>query len=267
MAFFGLSVLFLGFASLYAAKKEYDFRNSGDTNKTTGPKSDTLKSTGNPQTENGVNGFVGNHQQPIVQPNKTRQTLTRGGDPWQNRDLKPPQRKYKDPGIDWFPPGRQQVGTYDKRNPATDQTMITSLKSSQALSRAAAERPEIMPHPDQEPLLHPQPLSSFLNMVTHSNDGGIKSAGMRYDKKAQKFHDRSTTTVPTYVSPHEVHILSDNPSESHFWETQPNSDHGITINRHGPNLRHLVTQPVKTSRNGTVKTRERLRLAEINHRI
>lgn len=268
MALFGLSMLFLGGMAAYSYYDEWKFRHAGDTTKTIGPQLDRTPASRDAQIKDGVNGFVGNGQQPIVQPDKTRQTLTRGGLPWANRFPMPPGgRQFADPGVDWFPPGRLQVGTYDPRNPATDGSMITSLKSNAALARAATERPEIMPHPDQEPLLHPQPLAGFINAKTHSNDGGMHSTSMLFDKRTRQFHDRSTTVVPTYVTPKEEHILSDNPSESHFWEHLPNSSHGLAINRIRPDRRDLVTQPVKASRGGPLQTRAHLRLVEINHRI
>lgn len=258
MDLFTISVLFLGGVTVYSGYKQFQYEFGGDRNKTTGPVEWTPDKPDSGEVARGVVGFVSDKWKPIVQPDRTRQSLMSGVDPWNNRRLVPPHRPYLTPGQDLLPGGDQQVGSRDPRNLATDDAMITHAKS----------RPSDWYNPDSgNRLLHPQPISGFLQQDRYSNNAGFKSTFMRYDKKSRHFHERAAQMVPIYQENNTPNPEADQPATSNFWAAYPNTHEGFKQHR-GKILRTSeVGNPRVGSRSGQLKTPRNLSVGYVNHRI
>lgn len=255
---FAASVLLLGGVTLYSGYQEFQYRFGGDRNKTTGPVEWTPGRPMNAEVDRGVVGFVSDKNRPIVQPDRTRQSLMSGVDPWNNLRIIPPHRPYLTPGQDLFPGGDKQVGSPDPRNLATDDTMITHAKG----------RRSDWYNPDSgNKMLHPKPIAGILNQDRDSNNAGVKSTFMRFDKKARHFHERAAQMVPIYQENNTPDPDADQPATSNFWAMYPNTHQGIRQHR-GKILRMSeVGNPKAVSRSGPHKLARSLTVGHVAHRV
>lgn len=196
--FFGLSIIFLGGATVYSLWKEYDYRNKGDSLKTEGPV--VMKVT--PITSNPQNGILtqwsSDPSTPITQPDRVRG----GTNPYKKTGIQPTGRLYATPGVDLFPGGRQVVAPVDSRNPTSEDTMVIKNQPSDSVARQQGPG---LDHPDSKiPLMYPQPISGYINQWDRGQQLGINMTNMRDNRRNRHWHDRPTTFNPSHITTHTI---------------------------------------------------------------
>lgn len=247
MALIGLPALLLGGAALYAGYKQYNFTYGGDTLQTVGPAPPENKPGKDAQIAGGLNTQIFLANDAIVNPmdngtlgkgrhaGRVRQDVERGADPFSNaairgRGINGRGRTRTQPGADLYPQGGRQYVPSSDEKPVTAASMITphykqmARDALNAKPRSVVDK-NMLPNSDEgKPLLYPEPVSSFL-ITRQMAPETWKNVGTmtRVTKKNLHMHMRAGTVTPSMWSASDTAATDDSPTETNFWEGQPQS--------------------------------------------